>query len=127
MAEIKETEQYKIGYEKLLEFLPHFDLSEKTLIAYLRIMLGEIAKKVEEEGKIPPYAYQINANLPILYDFEDRRYLEVMCSFDLIPEHIDDAAIDGSILIPKSASSRMDLGTQEFDVLVSWEELFLEN
>lgn len=145
MAERRETNQYKIQYNKLLENLSSYKMTLEELNHYLYILETCIIDKVNKEGKIPQYSYIMNMNTPIIYESDNTPYLELMCSFEPIPEYmkdivytipveeflingnIYDRTVDNSIIFPSSASGRMNLETGEYDAIVSWEERFIED
>jgi len=126
MPDIRETGQYQIAYERILKELHKYGISETEFDDYIYLLLDEVKNRVNDAGKIPEYSYTIFANLPMIYEFNGSNYLELLCGFDPIPEYVDDMSIDGSIMMPKSASARMNLTNGEYDVVISWNELFLK-
>ena len=127
MPEIRETGQYQIAYDRLQSELQKYDLTREELDNYIYLLLDELKNRINSEGKIPEYSYIINPNLPLIYEFDRNNYLEILCGFDPVPEYVDDMATNGPIIIPKSASARMNLTSGEYDVAVTWHEIFSEN
>lgn len=127
MPELRETKQYKIAYEMLIYLLEDFDLSEDELVDYIYLLVDSIKEEIELTGKLPSYAFAMNINLPILYEYDEEKFLEVMCTFDPLDEYLDDIIIDNSFLLPYSASGRLNLTTGEYDSIVSWREHFVEH
>lgn len=127
MPELRETTQYKIAYERLKPLLVEFNLTHEELDDYIYLLVDSIKEEIDSTGKLPSYAFAMNINLPILYEYGEENFLEVMCSFDPLEEYLDDIVIGNSFLLPSSASGRLNLTTGEYDTLVSWKEYFLEN
>lgn len=127
MPELRETTQYKIAYERLRPLLLEFNLSQEELDDYIYLLVDSIKEEIESSGKLPSYAFAMNINLPILYEYNEEQFLEVMCCFDPLEEYLDDIVIENSFLLPSSASGRLNLITGEYDCIVSWEEYFLDN
>ena len=127
MPELRESKQYKIAYETLQPLLVEFNLSEEELNSYITILIDSITERIESTNKIPSYAFAMNINLPILYEYNEEQFLEVMCDFDPIEEHIPEIIVDSSFLIPSSASGRLNLTTGEHDCIVSWREYFISD
>jgi len=127
MPEMRETKKYKIKYESLLQELHMYGISETEFNDYIYLLLDEIKNNINNEGKIPEYSYTIDSNFLMLYKHNGNNYLELLCIFSPIPEYVDDMAIDGSIMMPKSARASMNLSNGEYDVNTAWHEIFLEN
>ncbi len=127
MPELRETGQYKIAYERLMPLLLEFNLSQEELDDYIYLLIDSIKEKIDSTGKLPSYAFAMNINLPILYEHNEEKFLEVMCGFDPLEEYLDDIVIENSFLLPSSASGRLNLTTGEYDCIVSWQEYFIEN
>ena len=127
MPELRETKQYKVAYERLMPLLLEFNLSQEDLDDYIYLLIDSIKEEIDSTGKLPSYAFAMNINAPILYEYNQEQFLEVMCDFDPLDEYLDDIIIDNSFLLPSSASGRLNLTTGEYDSIVSWKEYFLEN